>query len=116
MAKVTATRLKGPDGQILSRQNLAVSSVPPRASVALPDPPTITEMTRNFAGAMLRWAGSGFATVDEVAFRLRLAQCRACPHWDEAARAGAGKCNHPKCGCTKAKLWLASERCPLGRW
>lgn len=115
MAKVTGTRLKDSSGQILSSQDLSTPSiVSPREP--LPEPPTIPDMLGNFAGSMLRWAGSGFATVDEVAFRLRLAQCRACEFWDEAARAGAGKCNHPRCGCTKAKLWLASERCPIARW
>ncbi len=101
-------------GEIVESYRLAAPAQRPAVSTQYS--PTIAEMTRNFADAMLRWVGSGFATVDEVAFTLRLAQCRACPHWDEAARAGVGKCNHPKCGCTKAKLWLASERCPIGRW
>jgi len=115
MARVTATRLKGPNGELLSEQRASVQTViTPRPP--LPEPPTIGEMLTNFAGAMLRWAGSGFPVVDEVTFRLRLEQCRACRFWDEQARANAGKCHHPKCGCTKAKLWLASEKCPIVKW
>lgn len=110
MARVNSITLRGPSGEVLSKQE----TLPP--PIPQPDPPTISEMVGNFGGAMLRWAMAGFATVDEVAFRLRLESCRACAFWDESARGGAGKCNHPKCGCTKAKLWLATERCPITRW
>ncbi|WP_309386088.1 hypothetical protein [Cerasicoccus frondis] len=79
-------------------------------------PPTILEMTSNFAGAMLRFAKSGFKTVDEPTAHSRLAVCRSCEFWDEKARKGLGKCKHSKCGCTIIKHYLATEKCPLNKW
>jgi hypothetical protein len=41
----------------------------------------------------------------------RLAICHACEYWDAAQ----GRCS--KCGCFGAwKTWLASQRCPIGKW
>jgi hypothetical protein len=45
----------------------------------------------------------------------REATCRACEWWDAAALNATGRCR--KCGCsTWAKLRMATERCPLGKW
>ena len=45
----------------------------------------------------------------------REATCRACDQWDAAALNGTGRCR--KCGCsTWAKLRMATESCPLGKW
>lgn len=45
----------------------------------------------------------------------REATCRACPEWDAAALNATGRCR--KCGCsTWAKLRMATERCPIGKW
>ena len=79
-------------------------------------PPTIAEMAKNFAGAMTAWAASGFKTVDESVYRHRLSVCRECPYWKENARGGLGKCEHPSCGCSKAKHWLQTSVCPAGKW
>lgn len=81
-----------------------------------PPEPTIAHMAANFLTATARWLAAGAPVVARETFEHRLATCRACEYWDEAARAGAGKCNHPNCGCTKAKLWLATEKCPIGKW
>lgn len=78
--------------------------------------PTVAEMAINVARATCRWAATGFQVVDQPVFAARLETCRGCPKWDEAARGGRGKCRHHTCGCTKLKLWLASEVCPLGKW
>jgi len=41
----------------------------------------------------------------------RLAICHACEFWDAAQ----SRCS--KCGCFGAwKTWLASQRCPIGKW
>ncbi len=73
--------------------------------------PGIAKMSANFATAMSKWARSGFKKVEEEEYERRFEICMACEHWDGAARAGMGKCRI--CGCTKAKLWLATSSCPL---
>ncbi|MGO8949907.1 MAG: hypothetical protein ACLQUY_20075 [Ktedonobacterales bacterium] len=41
----------------------------------------------------------------------RLAICHACEFWDSRQ----GRCS--KCGCFgQWKTWLASQRCPIGKW
>jgi hypothetical protein len=62
-----------------------------------------------------RFASSGMATPPTEILANREATCRACPEWDAAALKGTGRCR--KCGCsTWAKLRMATERCPLGKW
>ena len=47
---------------------------------------------------------------------VRRAICDACELWDASGNAGLGKCKHPRCGCSRFKLTLATERCPDGLW
>ena len=62
-----------------------------------------------------RFARSGFTTTPPEILAEREATCRACPEWDAAALNATGRCR--KCGCsTWAKLRMATERCPLGKW
>ena len=68
-----------------------------------------------FAQASSRFACSGFATTPPKILANREAICRACPEWDATALNATGRCR--KCGCsTWAKLRMATERCPLGKW
>ena len=76
--------------------------------------PSGIDMTKNFGSSILAWAVSGFPVVDRQTFTARLANCAACPFWKPRARFTLGKCE--KCGCTKLKHWLATERCPDKRW
>ncbi len=78
--------------------------------------PTLADLATNFTGAVARWAGQGFPTVPAEQYVARAAVCEACEFWDGTARLGLGKCNAPGCGCTKLKRWLATEKCPLGKW
>lgn len=78
--------------------------------------PGIADLVQNFAGAIGRWASAGFPVVSEEVFQARLAECRRCDFWDEVARLGLGECNHQNCGCTRFKLWVQTEICPLGNW
>jgi len=65
--------------------------------------------------AVTRFARSGFATTPPEILATREATCRACPEWDAQALNATGRCR--KCGCsTWAKLRMATERCPLGKW
>lgn len=49
-------------------------------------------------------------------FTARLAACRACDFWNEAARSGQGRCNSVACNCSKRNLWQLSEFCPERKW
>ena len=65
--------------------------------------------------AAVRFTASGFATTPPEILAEREATCRQCPEWDAAALNATGRCR--KCGCsTWAKLRMATERCPLGKW
>lgn len=65
--------------------------------------------------AIVNWTASGFHATPPDILAAREATCRACPEWDATAMGGTGRC--AKCGCsTWAKLRMATERCPLGKW
>lgn len=78
--------------------------------------PTVGQMAENFVGAVSQWSKAGFPVVSEEVWRARAAVCEGCEYWDGAARFGLGKCRHKKCGCTRFKRFLATEKCPLGKW
>lgn len=78
--------------------------------------PKITDLLNNFSNAVSRWAASGFAISREEEFNSRYKICSNCEFWDAKARFELGKCNHKKCGCTKFKLWLKTEKCPIDKW
>ena len=42
--------------------------------------------------------------------------CNACELWKPSGNLRMGECTHEKCGCTKLKRGLATERCPLNKW
>lgn len=60
------------------------------------------------------WAKSGFKTVSKKEIDARLAICRKCEFWQEDGNFSLGRCE--KCGCTKYKLYLKTESCPIGKW
>ena len=73
------------------------------------------EMLTRFGHAAHRFARSGFTATPPETLAQREATCRACPEWDATALNNTGRCR--KCGCsTWAKLRMATERCPLGKW
>ena len=81
-----------------------------------PEEPSPVELAANFATAVTKWVEAGFPVVSAEVFRRRSLACDSCEYWDGAARFGLGKCTHKKCGCTRMKRWLATEKCPLGKW
>ncbi len=93
----------------------AVSPACVRALAGLAEP-TAAELAANFTRALARWLAAGLPITSEAEHAGRLAACRECPLWDAAALAGTGRCKHPKCGCSKLKHWLKTERCPAGKW
>lgn len=67
-----------------------------------PKPPTLAQMAEHFAKAMVKWAGSGFETVDQAEYIRRRSICNDCH--------GGWRC--PKCGCLlRAKAALKTETC-----
>ena len=76
--------------------------------------PTTFQMVGKFTKATYNWAKSGFKLADEAELARRTQICNKCKFWYPAARMGLGKCL--KCGCSSAKLKLASEECPIGKW
>lgn len=74
-----------------------------------------TEMLARFSHSAHRFARAGFATTPLETLATREATCRACPEWDAEALNKTGRCR--KCGCsTWAKLRMATEKCPMGKW
>jgi hypothetical protein len=72
-------------------------------------------MFERFLKSLKRFAEAGMPSVSTEILSAREATCRACPEWDAQALNATGRCR--KCGCsTWAKLRMATERCPLGKW
>jgi len=73
------------------------------------------ERMRMLTEAASKFIGSGFKLPTSEILMERESICRACDQWDAKAINGTGRCK--KCGCsTWAKLRMATERCPLGKW
>lgn len=73
------------------------------------------EMLARFGHAAGRFLHNGAPTTPTEILSDREATCRACQEWNATALNNTGRCK--KCGCsTWAKLRMATERCPLGKW
>ena len=73
------------------------------------------EMLARFGQAAGRFLRHGAPATPPEILAAREATCRACSEWDAAALNNTGRCR--KCGCsTWAKLRMATESCPLGKW
>ena len=72
-------------------------------------------MLKNILTDAARWAKSGFAIAKTETIKERLEKCSGCEFWDKKSYGGSGKCL--VCGCsTKAKLALATSKCPKQKW
>lgn len=77
--------------------------------------PTLWEQMRNVGFAVGKFSASGFKPTPPEILSERESICRSCDQWDATALRNTGRCK--KCGCsTWAKLRMATERCPLGKW
>jgi predicted Zn-ribbon and HTH transcriptional regulator len=77
--------------------------------------PTLWEQMRNVGFAVGKFSASGFKPTTKEVLEERESICHSCDQWDAAALKNTGRCK--KCGCsTWAKLRMATERCPLGKW
>jgi hypothetical protein len=84
-------------------------------SMAPATPPSLPQQAVSFGKSLINWTTSGFTATPPDILAAREAICRACPEWNSAALNNTGRCR--KCGCsTWAKIRMATERCPIGKW
>jgi hypothetical protein len=77
--------------------------------------PSVWSMLKNVGKAAVNSAKSGFKLVTDEQYDERTNICKSCEFWNPKAFNNTGQC--VKCGCsTKAKLKLATEKCPIGKW
>lgn len=76
---------------------------------------SLKDKVSSLSRSATKWAKSGFPIPDPETFNARLEICKGCEFWDESGFAKTGRCK--KCGCsTQAKLRMATEKCPIGKW
>lgn len=78
--------------------------------------PSLLRQAINLSKAIPAMINDGFRSVPDLVYNDRMRLCNSCEHWDEEGNLGLGKCNHPKCGCTRGKMKQASSECPMGNW
>lgn len=77
--------------------------------------PKLKQMAKSFKESFSNWILSNNKITDEETLKTRLEACRKCEFWNSKALRGTGRCM--KCGCsTWAKLRMATEKCPIGKW
>jgi hypothetical protein len=79
-----------------------------REKIAKLPKPSFAEKLSNLATALTEWAGAGFPVADAATIDLRRTTCGACAEWTGLT------CR--RCGCTALKWWLATAKCPAGKW
>lgn len=78
--------------------------------------PGLPRLVQGFGKEVVGWAKAGFGRASDEELGRRRAICAEvpCPHWDHSAYLGMGGCH--LCGCSRAKLYLATASCPMGKW
>jgi hypothetical protein len=77
--------------------------------------PSIFRKIKNVTKSLLEWGSLGFDVSEPELFTQRITICKGCEFWDESGFVNTGRCK--KCGCsTQAKLRMATEKCPIGKW
>jgi hypothetical protein len=74
-------------------------------------PPNIVQKLKRLYVELRLWHKAGYPITPPIALARRYWACSHCPMWDSSGNLWLGQCR--KCGCTKAKLWLATAQCPL---
>ncbi len=92
----------------------AIINGPSEASPANPSAheyPSLKAQAMSLFRSARKFARSGFRLAPKAIRRDRLATCLGCDKYDSAQK----RCR--VCGCkNSAKVWLASDACPLGKW
>ena len=77
--------------------------------------PSLFQQAKNLTTSVANWVKDGAKVASEEVLKERMDICKKCEFWDAEAFAGTGRCK--KCGCsTQAKLRMATEKCPEGKW
>jgi hypothetical protein len=90
-------------------------NTPEHAARIKANPPSLPQQAASLGKSLVNWTASGFSPTPPDILAAREATCRACPEWDATALNNTGRCRICKCS-TWAKLRMATERCPLGKW
>ena len=69
----------------------------------------------SFSKSFVNWANNRFLQTPSENLIIREKICRDCEQWSEESFNKTGRCKICKCS-TWAKLRMASERCPIGKW
>jgi len=77
-------------------------------------PPSAARKAKTFSEAMIKFAMSGFETVDEETYNQRFETCDSCEHYGPNGLFGLANCR--LCGCYGLKLFLPSQTCPADKW
>ena len=107
---------KEPEMRWFTPQELAAPPI-----LFVPVPPDAEDASLMTKAQRLRrelatWAKAG-APMAVRGIRLsRLRVCSACEYYDPKGNWGLGQCRAPGCGCTKVKAYLATSKCPKGKW
>ena len=65
---------------------------------------------------LTEWAKAGAPVASRETRKARTAVCNACAYWRPTGNWGLGECQYPGCGCTRAKRYLSTAKCPAGKW
>lgn len=77
--------------------------------------PSFLTMAQTAVTSVAKWADNGFVSTDETTLKIRTELCKGCEFWNSQHFGGTGRCM--KCGCsTWAKIRMATEKCPIGKW
>lgn len=97
----------------------------PQGCLEFPDTPvetgpSWTALALQFGASMFRWVKAGMPITTWEQFKARHVKCTGdennprCPHFSKFEGLGITKCG--KCGCSSVKLFLGTEKCPVGKW
>lgn len=75
--------------------------------------PTLWTKAKRLRAELVTWRKAGYRIAPRQVRAERSAICTPCPFYSRTGNFGLGECRAPGCGCSRAKLWLASTRCPL---
>lgn len=77
-------------------------------------PPSPFEQAASLTKALFRWAQAGLPTRTEEQVKAIQEICQGCNFF--GGNSGLLKIACQKCRCSKKKLYLATEHCPISRW
>jgi len=107
------------DGDFLEIDDVAYAGLVEKyqGGVLFPEP-TLRDVLVNASTALARFIKAGCPVLSQEDIHRRSAVCtgkheaRPCSEWSTD-----GLYAHcALCGCSKLKMWLATEKCPLGKW